>query len=65
MFSTLSGPLRPRAHEFDTPAVRTMAARPDSVTPRKACGWAADNIASTATPREPSVPFLKPTEHRE
>lgn len=38
-----------------------MAAKPCFVTPIKWCGQEAERQASTATAREPSVPFLNPT----
>ena len=42
------------------PRVFTIAANPCSVTPINACGELAARIASTATPTDPSVPFLNP-----
>lgn len=57
------GPLVPPRRMTCTsalPRVLTMAARPCSVTPIKACGLDAECMASMATPTLPSVPFLKP-----
>ena len=57
------GPLVPPRRMTCTsalPRVLTMAARPCSVTPIKACGLEAECMASMATPTLPSVPFLKP-----
>ena len=43
------------------PDVETMATTPCFVIERKWWPWDAALIASTAMPRDPSVPFLNPT----